>query len=178
MTSRVEWWSILRITFFYDQLEKANLMLQGVIDLGKKSIEDPQVQFFFKNPLNDGGAFCGVADLASKYRIVPMSAQPETYSSNNTSKMSRLRKQQAPRVWSGTPQDGGSGQEVGSYPGSQNEMLGQVYHMLSLTLGEPVKEFTYAFRDKDGKQVGEAKKYTPKSFYEETVGKDLNGPIS
>ena len=28
--------------FFYDQLEKANLMLQGVIDLGKKSIEDPQ----------------------------------------------------------------------------------------------------------------------------------------
>lgn len=34
--------------FFYDQLEKANLMLQGVIDLGKKDIEDPQVQFFFK----------------------------------------------------------------------------------------------------------------------------------
>ena len=29
-------------------------------------------------------------------------------------------------------------------------MLGHVYHMLSLTLGEPVKEFTYAFRDKDG----------------------------
>ena len=105
--------------FFYDQLEKANLMLQGVIDLGKKSIEDPQVQFFFKNPLNDGGTFCGVADLASKYGLVPMSAQPETYSSNNTSKMSRLSKQQAPRVWSGTPQNGGSGQEVGSYPGSQ-----------------------------------------------------------
>jgi len=39
--------------FFYDQLEKANLMLQGVIDLGKKSIEDPQVQFFFKNPAYD-----------------------------------------------------------------------------------------------------------------------------
>ena len=76
--------------FFYDQLEKANLMLQGVIDLGKKSIEDPQVQFFFKNPLNDGGTFCGVADLASKYGLVPMSAQPETFSSNNTSKMSRL----------------------------------------------------------------------------------------
>src|SRR5574344_1568752 len=71
--------------FFYDQLEKANLMLQGVIDLGKKDIEDPQVQFFFKNPLNDGGTFCGVADLASKYGLVPMSAQPETFSSNNTS---------------------------------------------------------------------------------------------
>lgn len=41
--------------FFYDQLEKANLMLQGVIDHARKSIEDPQVQFFFKSPLNDGG---------------------------------------------------------------------------------------------------------------------------
>ena len=47
--------------FFYDQLEKANLMLQGVIDHARKSIEDPQVQFFFKSPLNDGGTFCGVA---------------------------------------------------------------------------------------------------------------------
>lgn len=27
--------------FFYDQLEKANLMLQGVIDHARKSIEDP-----------------------------------------------------------------------------------------------------------------------------------------
>ena len=83
--------------FFYDQLEKANLMLQGVIDLGKKDIEDPQVQFFFKNPLNDGGTFCGVADLASKYGLVPMSAQPETFSSNNTSKMSRLISSKANR---------------------------------------------------------------------------------
>ena len=48
-----------------------------------------------------------------------------------------------------------------------------VYHMLSLTLGEPVKEFTYAFpSDKDGKQVGEVKKYTPKSF----MGNRRQGP--
>ena len=67
------------------------------------------------------------------------------------------------------------GKKSAAIQARKNEMLGQVYHMLSLTLGEPVKEFTYAFRDKDGKQVGEAKKYTPKSFYEETVGKDLNG---
>ena len=48
--------------FFYDQLEKANLMLQGVIDNGTKPIDDQRVQFFFKTPLSDGGTFCGVAD--------------------------------------------------------------------------------------------------------------------
>ena len=161
--------------FFYDQLEKANLMLQGVIDLGKKSIEDPQVQFFFKNPLNDGGTFCGVADLAAKYGLVPMSAQPETYSSNNTSKMSRLVSSKLREYGLELRKMLAQGKKVAAIQARKQEMLGQVYHMLSLTLGEPVKEFTYAFRDKDGKQVGEAKKYTPKSFYEETVGKDLNG---
>ena len=65
--------------FFYDQLEKSNLMLQGVIDTAKKPIDDVRVQFFFKSPLNDGGTFCGVSDLAYKYGLVPKSAQPETY---------------------------------------------------------------------------------------------------
>ena len=161
--------------FFYDQLEKANLMLQGVIDLGKKSIEDPQVQFFFKNPLNDGGTFCGVADLASKYGLVPMSAQPETFSSNNTSKMSRLVSSKLREYGLELRKMVAEGKKSSAIQARKTEMLATVYHMLCLTLGEPVKEFTYAFKDKDGKQVGEAKKYTPKSFYEETVGKDLNG---
>ena len=161
--------------FFYDQLEKANLMLQGVIDTGKKSIEDPQVQFFFKNPLNDGGTFCGIADLAEKYGLVPMSVQPETFSSNNTSKMSRLVSSKLREYGLELRQMVAQGKKAAAIQARKNEMLGTVYHMLSLTLGEPVKEFTYAFRDKDGKQVGEAKKYTPKSFYEETVGHSLNG---
>ena len=58
--------------FFYDQLEKANLMLQGVIDCAKKPIDDQRVQFFFRSPIGDGGTFCGVADLAGKYGLVPM----------------------------------------------------------------------------------------------------------
>lgn len=76
--------------FFYDQLEKANLMLQGVIDNASKSLDDTRMQFFFKNPINDGGTFCGVADLAEKYGLVPMSVMPETYSSDNTGVMARL----------------------------------------------------------------------------------------
>ena len=161
--------------FFYDQLEKANLMLQGVIDTGKKSIEDPQVQFFFKNPINDGGTFCGVADLAEKYGLAPMSAQPETFSSNNTSKMSKLISSKLREYGLELRKMVAQGKKSSAIQACKDELLATVYHMLSLTLGEPVKEFTYAFRDKNGKQVGEAKKYTPKSFYEETVGHSLNG---
>ena len=161
--------------FFYDQLEKANLMLQGVIDTGKKSIEDPQVQFFFKSPIGDGGTFCGVADLAEKYGLVPMSAQPETFSSNSTSKMSKLVSSKLREYGLELRKMVTDGKKANAIQSRKTEMLSTIYHMLTLTLGEPVKEFTYTFKDKNGKPVGEAKKYTPKSFYEETVGHKLNG---
>ncbi len=161
--------------FFYDQLEKANLMLQGVLDNAKKPIDDPKVQFFFKNPLNDGGTFCGVADLAEKYGLVPMSVMPETFSSENTSKMSRLVASKLREYGLELRRMATDGKSAKQIEARKTEMLSTVYRMLCLTLGHPVKEFTYAFRNKDGKQMGEAKTYTPKSFYEATVGKSLNG---
>ncbi len=161
--------------FFYDQLEKANLMLQGVLDNAKKPIDDPKVQFFFKNPLNDGGTFCGVADLAEKYGLVPMSVMPETFSSENTSKMSRLVASKLREYGLELRRMAADGKSAKQMEARKTEMLATVYRMLCLTLGEPVKEFTYAFRNKDGKLMGEAKAYTPKSFYDTTVGKSLNG---
>lgn len=161
--------------FFYDQLEKANLMLQGVIDNAKKPMDDVRVQFFFKNPLNDGGTFCGAADLAPKYGLVPKSVQPETFSAENTSKISslissklreyglELRKMVA---------DGKKAQAIGA---RKTEMLSTVYRMLAMALGEPVKEFTYQFRNRCGEPVGEPRRYTPLEFYNETVGHKLAG---
>lgn len=161
--------------FFWDQLEKANLMLQAVIDKANKSIEDPEVQFFFKSPLNDGGTFCGVVDLTAKYGLVPMSAQPETYSSENTSRMSRLISSKLREYGLELRKMVADKKSKKQIEARKTEMLATVYHMLSLTLGEPVKEFKYAFRNKNGKIVIPEKTYTPQEFYQATVGKDLHG---
>lgn len=160
--------------FFYDQLEKANLMLQGTIDNAKKPIDDTRVQFFFKNPINDGGTFCGVADLTEKYGLVPMSAMPETYNADNTSRMSKLISSKLREYGLELRRMVASGKSAAQIRARKTEMLGTVYHMLAMTLGEPVKEFTYTFRNKDGKALL-TKTYTPKSFYEATVGQPLNG---
>lgn len=160
--------------FFYDQLEKANLMLQGTIDNAKKPIDDTRVQFFFKNPINDGGTFCGVADLTEKYGLVPMSAMPETYNADNTSRMSKLISSKLREYGLELRRMVASGKSAAQIRARKTEMLGTVYHMLAMTLGEPVKEFTYTFRDKEGKALL-TKTYTPKSFYEATVGQPLNG---
>lgn len=161
--------------FFYDQLEKSNLFLQGVIDCASKPMDDERVQFFFKNPIGDGGTFCGVADLSEKYGLVPMEAMPETFSAENTSRMARLISSKLREYGLELRRMVAAKASASKLQKRKTEMLGTIYRMLALTIGEPVKTFQYAFKDKNGKQVGRPKTYTPKEFYDATVGHKLNG---
>lgn len=160
--------------FFWDQLEKANLMLQGVIDTGKKPIDDERVRFFFKSPIGDGGTFCGVADLAPKYGLVPSDIQPETYTSENTSKARSLIASKLREFGLQLRDMVAKKQSTTAIQKEKTQMLAQIYRMLTMTLGEPVQKFTYAFKDKSGKAITESKEYTPLSFYQEVVGGPLN----
>ena len=161
--------------FFYDQLEKANLFLQGVVNTAKKPIDDPQVQFFFKSPINDGGTFCGVADLTEKYGLVPKQVMPESFSSDNTSKMASLLKSRLREDGLTLRKMVAEGKKNADIEKAKTGMLATIYHMLALTIGEPPTEFTYAHVDKKGNSVGETKNYTPQEFYKEVVGEKLNG---
>ena len=161
--------------FFWDQLEKSNLFLQGIIDTAKKPIDDQRVQFFFKSPLSDGGTFCGVSDLTEKYGLVPKAVMPETFSSDNTSRMSRLLDSKLREFGLQLRDMVAQGKKTTDLEKAKTQMLATVYHMLVLTLGEPPTQFSYTFRDKDGKPLGEPKQYTPQSFYQEVVGHPLNG---
>ena len=76
--------------FFYDQLEKANLFLQGIIDTREKPMEDKMVEWLFKHPISDGGQFTGISDIIGKYGVVPASVMPETYSSEHTGQIADL----------------------------------------------------------------------------------------
>ena len=161
--------------FFWDQLEKANLFLQGVIDTGKKPIDDPRVQFFFHHPISDGSTFCGVADLTAKYGLVPKAVMPESYSSDNTSKMASLIKSKLREQGLQLRDMVAQGKKQKDFDAAKTEMLGVIYHMLALTIGQPPMEFTYAFTNSRGRAVTQPKTYTPQSFYKEVVGGDLNG---
>ncbi len=161
--------------FFWDQLEKSNLFLQGVIDTALKPMDDQRVQFFFKNPLSDGGTFCGVADLTAKYGLVPKAVMPETFSADNTSKMSRLIDSKLREFGLELRDMVAQGRKAADIEKRKTEMLGVIYHMLVLTLGEPPTQFTYAFRGQSGETVGQPRQFTPQSFYAEVVGQPLNG---
>ena len=162
--------------FFWDQLEKANLMLQGCIDNGTKPIDDVRVQFFFRSPIGDGGTFCGVADLAEKYGLVPKEVMPESFSTDNTSKASNLIASKLREYGLQLRDMVQKGKKAASLERAKVRMLAQIYRMLQYTIGTPPEKFNYTFRNDKGVPVGEVKEYTPMSFYQEVMGgKQLNG---
>lgn len=162
--------------FFWDQLEKSNLFLQGVIDNASKPIDDNRVQFFFKGPINDGGTFCGVADLVDKYGLVPKQIMPETFSSDNTSKATSLIKSKLREYGLVLRDMVAAGKKQTAIKAEKTRMLTDVYRMLCLVFGEPPTQFDYAFTDKKGVAKTETKTYTPMSFAKEILGdKQIKG---
>ena len=76
--------------FFWDQFEKANLFLEIARATATKPMDDREVEWLFKNPIGDGGQWTTFADNVQKYGVVPASAMPDTYQSENTSVYSQL----------------------------------------------------------------------------------------
>ena len=156
--------------FFYDQLEKANLFLQAVIDTRDKGFDDREVDWLFSNPISDGGTFTGVANLVMKYGVVPANVMPESLSANNTSAMATQLKTLLRRdglILRENP----AGVKAKDLPAwlqaRKTEMLADVYRVLALCLGVPPKEFEWKGRT-----------YTPQAFYRELLGYDLeNGYV-
>ena len=159
-------------SFFYDQLEKSNLFLQAVIDNAHKPMDDKLVEWLFKNPLSDGGTFCGVQDVMMKYGVVPAEAMPESYNANNTSRMSAIIALKLREYGLALRQGAAQGQKPAVLEKRKVEMLSTIYRILSTCLGEPPTTFKWTMKDANGRPVS-TKEYTPKSFYEEYVGEDL-----
>ena len=155
--------------FFFDQLEKSNLFLQGVIDTADKPFDDRFVDWLFCNPLSDGGTFTGVADLVEKYGVVPKEAMPETYSSNNTSQIASQMKWQLRDYGMQLRRLAAAGSQKKQLEAEKVKMLGNIYQMLTLAYGVPPTEFRWEFRTASGSLVSD-KTYTPKEFYKELWG--------
>ncbi|MBR5335771.1 MAG: C1 family peptidase [Bacteroidaceae bacterium] len=160
-------------SFFFDQLEKSNLFLQGVIDTRKASFDDRTVDWLFRNPLSDGGTFTGVADIITKYGLVPKGVMKETYTSNSTNAFNSLLKRKLREFGLRLRQASEKGAKEKELQAMKKEQLKVVYRMLATVYGVPPTEFTWAPKDANGKYREEPQTYTPMSFYQKYIGWDL-----
>ena len=130
------------------------------------------VEWLLKHPLSDGGTFTGVADIVSKYGLVPKCAMPETNSSENTARMANLISLKLKEYALRLRDLAAKGAKPAALEKEKTAMLGTVYRMLVLNLGVPPTEFDYVRTDAQGNPV-ETEHHTPMSFLEKYGDKQL-----
>jgi bleomycin hydrolase len=104
---------------------------------------------------------------------VPKDVMPETYNSEKTSTMQKLIKRKLREDGIRLRKMTADGASYDFLQKKKIEMLGDIYRMLVVSLGEPPVEFSWRYKDKDGNITPE-KEYTPKSFYNEVIGVDMS----
>jgi bleomycin hydrolase len=158
---------------FWDKLEKANFFLETMIELSDRKPFDRELDYFLKEPTDDGGWWSFVVALVDKYGVMPKDAMPETFPSAHTNVMNAVLATKLRADAAQLRHMAAEKKPVAELREAKRKMLGEVYRMLVLNYGQPPAEFTYRYVDKD-KKISPAKKYTPQSFYKEFVGVDLS----
>ena len=158
---------------FWDKMEKANTFLERIIEFRDRDLMDRELMIFLNMPIPDGGCWDNARDLIKKYGVVPKDIMPETQSSSNSGLMNKTISHKLRADAARLRKMYESGKKVEDLRKAKETMLAETYRMLVLNLGEPVSEFQWRFADPNDK-LSELKSYTPKSFYNEIVGLDLD----
>ncbi len=160
-------------TYFWDLFEKSNLFLENIIATSEKDMQDREVSEYFKAPVNDGGVWNLYYNVAQKYGVVPQEVMPETEHSNNTSQLTGILNEKLRLGGYTLRQLAAEGAKTEALRKEKKEILKDVYRILVLCLGEPPREFTWRYKDKEG-NIRELTRYTPQQFYREITPADYS----
>ena len=158
--------------FFWDKLEKSNMLLEAIIETCDRPVDDRELQVLLEDPVPDGGWWNYVVNLIEKYGVVPKEIMPETENSSKSKMMNKALETMVRQYAVELRAMHQAGKKIADLRTRKMEMLKNIYRLLVLHLGLPPDEFTWRYEDKD-KNIVE-KKYTPVQFYQEAVGFDLN----
>ena len=159
---------------FWDKLEKANLFLDSVIATAGEARDSRLIAHLLSSPEGDGGQWDMYCATADKYGCVPKYAMPETFQSSQTGMMVKLitlKLREDAKLLRAAVKEGKDTEAM------KTEMLGEIYRILVVSLGEPPKTFTFECRDKD-KNFHRDADITPRAFYEKYVGLALSDYVS
>jgi bleomycin hydrolase len=159
-------------SFFYDQLEKANLCLEGIIETRDKPMDDRYVDWLFSNALGDGGVWNMMVDIVEKYGVVPKEIMSDTKHGASTGSMRWMVRHKIREAAIRLRQMHEKGKKEGVLRKAKEEMLSDIYRLLAIHLGEPPETFRWRYEDKDGK-LSVYKTYTPLLFFKEVVAMNL-----
>lgn len=165
-------------SFFWDKLEKANYFLENIIETRDADINDRVVAWILSTLVGDGGQWDMFANLIRRYGVVPKSVMPETFNSSNTRYVNHfavLRLREDAMI---LREMHSKGAKLSELRAKKDEMLADIYKMLTIFFGEPPEKFNWQYRDKKGKFHREPKPMTPIEFYKKYVNIKLDEMVS
>jgi bleomycin hydrolase len=133
---------------FWDKIERANYLLEAVIETADRELGDRTIAFLLQSAAEDGGQWNMFAALVGKHGLVPKSVMPETQSSSNTGRMNailRSQLRQGARAVRAAYAAGGAA----AARAEKAEILRVIYRVLCIHLGTPPEQFDWQWTDKD-----------------------------
>lgn len=135
---------------FWDKLERANFILEAVIETADRPVGDRTVAWLLQRGVEDGGQWDMFVALVKKHGVVPKAVMPETESSSNSSKMNMMLgyqvRQGAKRIRDMYKAE----TSLDELRQAKQQVLNDVYKVLSIHLGTPPDSFEWQWKDRAG----------------------------
>lgn len=163
-------------TLFWDKLERCNYYMEAVIEKANEPLEDRVMDYLMSDLLSDGGQWDMFVNIVKKYGLVPKYAYPESQTSSATVQLNKylckiLRK------YTTELRDAVQNEGVKKARELKEEVLKDVYNVLTSTLGQMPERFDVVLHDKDGKLI-EDKGMDAHSFFDKYIGVEIDQYIS
>ena len=156
---------------FWDKFERANHLLEAVIETSDRPVDDRTIHFLLSDPIGDGGQWNMAMNLIRKHGLVPKSAYPESDSSSATrwmnAELKNILRSSACEIRA-IVDGGGSVEEAREH---KEKRIADIWNMLCIHLGTPPKTFNWQWRDKDD-EFHRNGRMTPQQFTAEFVDID------
>src|SRR6201996_881929 len=120
---------------FWDKLERANYLLEAVIETADRDLGDRTVAYLLQTAAGDGGQWNMFAALVAKHGLVPKGFMPETQSSSTPGKLNsvlRYQLRQGARAVRAA-----AAMSVEAARAAKAEIMQVVYRILCIHLGTP-----------------------------------------
>lgn len=165
--------------FFWDKFEKANYFYENVLKTAHKATDSRKVAWLMAEPQNDGGQWDMLCALIEKYGVMPKSAMPESFNSNNSrgidSVLNNKLRHDAVILRKMVNEDHASQDELDA---KRTTMLNEVYRMLAYAFGEPSTHFDFEYRTKKDNEYHRDANLTPREFFKKYIGWNLDDYVS
>ncbi len=162
---------------FWDKIEKSNWFLENILDTADEPTGSRILDFLLSAPVQDGGQWDMMANLVSKYGVVPKYSMPESAVSGSTREMNKVMTELLRGFACDLRRAAKAGAGRDELEETKNAMLEDIYRMLCVCLGEPPKTVNMEVRDKEGNFIRD-NDMTPQAFYKKYVDMDLHDYIS